>query len=294
MPRGLKTGWEAGCSHGGLHAARRAAWNPGFLTDPNCIAWYRYENSLGLHKDSKGGNDWTNAGASPNGNHKEAATSGHFDKTPGDWMTILDADLDAGFPFKSGDATKIISMAFWIYFKTLNNAEMIPQEWIWAKYRYDWPAGDGAPRFSWRVFVAYEGGIGGDPYLAVNKGYGALGANEEGAYPLLGAARVWLQPARWYHVGITYDDADTDSLNIRLWDDTAKTLVNDGNNATGIWSQNIHVTDTPVWQGARDYDAGIGHTQDRFLDAYVDEFVIFNDVLTNAQIDLIRQGKYKI
>ena len=261
-----------------------------FSSDVNCIALWNYESGS-LTTDSIGGNTLANTGVTANSAHQQGSWSAEFNGVQEDFFKVLDADLAADFPLKDAFDDPVFSMAFWVYFRAFDNADLNPANMIFQKYRYEWPA-DGAPRYSWIVSVPYDGGDPAKPFLFVEKGNGPLGAGTEGAWPISGGSVVYFATDRWYHVAITYDDSDPDSLNIRIWDETAGSIINTSNTATGAWTADMYVGTEPIHIGARELDTGAGYWYKWELDGYLDELVFFNDILTNDEIDQIRQGTY--
>ena len=86
-----------------------------FSGDANCVALWRYESGA-LDVDSIGGNDLTASGIFPTANttdYKEGAGSADFEKGSFQYLRRNDVNLDAGFPLKSGDANKKISVCSW-------------------------------------------------------------------------------------------------------------------------------------------------------------------------------------
>jgi hypothetical protein len=85
----------------------------------------------------------------------------------------------------------------------------------------------------------------------------------------------------WYHVAFTYRDADL-SYHVRIWDATAGVLAYD---VVGTAKGRLAVNSGPVVLGNLPLE-------ERYFDGWLDEVVLFNDILTTAEIDLIRQGAY--
>ena len=111
-------------------------------------------------------------------------------------------------------------------------------------------------------------------YLGYNGGASAENIYDAGS----------LVSGRWYHYGLTFDNADK-SWKIVVWDDTALAKVI---NASGTSTNNISAVTTPLIIGAR-YDANLPIAP---FDGEKDEVVVFKDILTTGEIDQIRQGTY--
>lgn len=88
-----------------------------------------------------------------------------------------------------------------------------------------------------------------------------------------------ISPDTWYHIGVTFDDLDG-SYRIRVWDDNAKEIFGE---ITGNFSNNIYLSDN---------NFSIGDYYNNSMIGYYDEVVIFDDILTDDEIDQIRSGIY--
>ena len=83
-----------------------------FTNDPNCKAIWKLDSGA-LTTDSISTNTLTNTGvAGDTTNHKEGTGCGDWEVTdvPSDYMSIADASLASGFPLKSDDTSKVISV----------------------------------------------------------------------------------------------------------------------------------------------------------------------------------------
>ena len=83
--------------------------------DSSCKAFWRFESG-DITADSKGTNTLTNNGGLTSFADlmKEGSGSLYLPGNSAYYMSILDDDLDDGFPLKSGDTNKVVSLAFWI------------------------------------------------------------------------------------------------------------------------------------------------------------------------------------
>jgi len=97
------------------------------------------------------------------------------------------------------------------------------------------------------------------------------------------SASSYILAGRWYHLGCTYDDG-TKAVRMRLWDDTAQTVVE----TTGTQAQAIYLSTEPLYVGALQSSSVQYHE----FDGLLDEMVLFNDILTADEIDAIRAGTY--
>lgn len=226
-----------------------------FSGDSNCKAVWNMESGA-LTTDSKGTNTLTNSGFSEDTvNYKQGACSGKSVRSESDMMYRSNANLNSGFPLKSGETNYTFSFTFW--FKctvgVINYQNILSLS--------------NANQFSVRVFVC---------------------ANVVAFY-ISSNGTVWTHSFwhdsvivinRWYHVGITYNNSDAGGR-IRIWDDTAQAIL--GVDKTGtLFQPNI---------GTSDFEIGMNST-DQALDGNLDEVVAFNDVLSVAEIDAIRAGTY--
>ena len=227
-----------------------------FSGDTNCIALWRMENGA-LTTDSKGTNTLTNYGVTNStAVYKEGSASSYNDALD-ERLNIVDANLDSGFPFKSGESNTEMSICFW--------------------FRVT-----GFPASADRYIMDK----GGDPtrafYLATKKATSwslRFGITSDGT--------TWEQEIdhgyalvinTWYHVGVTFKNSDK-SYRIRVWDDTAGSLLGE---VTGTATYAI-ATLAGLFE--------IGHNGSA-LGGYKDEVVVFNDILTANEIDAIRAGTY--
>ena len=230
-----------------------------FSSDANCVALYRFESGA-LTVDSKGTNTLT-AVQSPTEelvDFKEGVGCVALDDSnPADLFSITDANLNSGFPCKSGETNKAFSVCCWFKCHDLTASYT---DTICGKQ------GGGAASF-WINVQAL-----GDVHLAV------FGAGwQEYVHATKIAANIW------YHLGVTYDDSDK-SYRIRIWDDNAGAIL--GVDKTGTGTKNMVITADPFMIGSAMTWAA--HS----FDGLIDEVVVFNDILTTDQIDAIRSGTY--
>jgi hypothetical protein len=231
-----------------------------FATDSACKALWKFEDGA-LTTDSKGTNTWSNTGcAADTSNYREGAAS--VDVEAGDTMTIADGSLDAGFPLKNGDTNKKISVCLWI------RPDVLPA--AWAEYSiYE----KGLSSNTTRSFVVSITRVDGGATTRVSM---RIGYNSGGSFEQKIASTPALTANQWYHVGVTFEDSSKAYL-IRVYDYTAATAYT----ASGTTTNNINVaTGVLSLSSAAQYDGR------------VDELVVFNDILSAAEIDQIRGGTY--
>ena len=110
-----------------------------FSSDANCVALWKLDNGAST-TDSKGTNTLTNVNVVTNDavNQQEGDACGDFELDSSQCLTITDANLDAGFPLKNGDATKIISLCAWCYLESLETVDMAGSiSRFWNQFQYD-------------------------------------------------------------------------------------------------------------------------------------------------------------
>jgi hypothetical protein len=231
-----------------------------FAVDPNCVALWRFDEPNML-KDSIGTNTLTNHnGVTTAPLAKQGTASANFERDASQYLSITDAALNPGFPLKSGDTNKKISVCVWV------RMEESIQQFLFAK--------DGLP--GGNSFVLAIQDAAGQRYATIRHGYDN-GNSYEGASLL----SLSLIAGEWYHIAGTYNDADR-SYRIRVYDPVSDTAVE----RTGTFLNTISVTNAEVRIG------GTLPSTVYYADCLMDEMVVFNDILTAAEIDKIRQGTY--
>jgi len=233
-----------------------------FASDPNAVAVWDFEDPSQLGKDSKGGDDTLeNYGVSASDTaFKQGAYGGLFNTGQIDYLSLLNSNLSPAFPLQPGSTTKKISTTFWAQPSRIAN--------------YHWFLGIGAQNNNTRSFAV---GVNPSGQLFVQVGYSGGVLWETKTH-----VGHTLQIGIWYHIGVTYDDA-TRNYRVRVYNDTAGALLFE---ETGTFTNNINTADTLVKVG--DLHASGGG----YYYGHLDEVVVFNDVLTAAEIDKIRQGTY--
>ena len=230
-----------------------------FSTDPRCKALWRFESGA-LTADSKGANTLTahNAPAEDTVDYREGACCVDLETDASQYFSIADGSLDAGFPLKSGDATKKFTLCCWFKLETVPGASQ------WANIYSKW---------LWQTDLTIEIGFTGG-YLRVNWGYSASGGEFWDACPV--------QAGRWYHLAVVIDGVNR-VRQVRLHDATAGTVANYSNTP----SNQLRV-------GAADTTIGALANPGNYLDGKLDEMVIFNDILPDTEIDAIRNGVFPL
>ena len=240
-----------------------------FSNDSSCKALYRFESGA-LATDSKGGNTLTET-ASPaveTTTHKEGSHAADFTVASAQALYIADASLDAGFPLKSGDATKVLLFTGWVRFKSVST-EMV----IFAKH-------DTNGKLTLKLYSVGYGGWG------VGFGY-----NTGNTYQYITFSPVNARAAnKWYHVALAVRDSDKSFL-LRVWDDAAGSYEDC---ATVNYTNALNVEDSALSLGCI---INNGSPNGGYLGGQLDDCAFFNDVLDmganlSTKINAIRAGTY--
>lgn len=224
-----------------------------FSGDPHCVALWKFDNDA---TDSKGGNDLTPVDSPTYDSSVKKEGTHSADLPSGPYFTIADADLDANFPGKNGTSEQSFSICCW-YRKNSNKAGLfVSKLGVSGKWSYRiWQSSSSVIRFQ----IGYNNGE------SVTSLY----------FGTVTVADIW------YHIAAVYNASDN-SMKIRVWDDNAGALLD--SNATETAGGDMTPADAPILIGG---DGG-----DYNIDGYLDEVVIFKDVLTDDEIDDIRAGTY--
>lgn len=235
-----------------------------FSFDANCVGWYRFE-SAALATDSKGLNDLSNDGVvADTTNFKEGAGSGDWEYNDRDGMTRADADLTAAFPLKSGTTNYTFSYTFWFRPETASASYYYMP---WSKDLTAWAGG--------HCVIVQASQVS----LKLTFASGTKTATQAG---------ITITPGQWYFCAVGYDES-TGVMSLYVWDDTASSAIVDKTGTYGPGTYGYPVLSTgPFSIGTNDVD----NTFARPWDGNIDEFVVFNDILTSDERDLIRQGLY--
>jgi hypothetical protein len=239
-----------------------------FTNDPSAKALWRFEPGA-LYTDSIGGNtlsefgdDWTGC--------EEADGAGEYQEGSGalktiysefadlEYLGINDADLDAGFPLADGDTNKVISWAGWVYVVENNAGESTPVYWFEKYHRLT--STKRTMQFGWQE----------------SSGEFRLVVFYDGGSQTIETTGAGLEVGKWYHIGLALDGVAKTYL-IRCYDlteDSAATF-------SGSISNELLITDGPVYIG-------------RFMDARLDEFVVFDELKTAGDFDDMREGVFSL
>lgn len=235
-----------------------------FSADPACVALWRFEPGE-LITDTIGTNTLSlqYTPTSVTSDYQEGA--GCVDLTAGQFV-VADTDLDAGFPLKNGDTNKNFSVAFWM--KAPYGQDSATGGVIYGK-------GGSYGKHSFNVAFLEAAGAGSGN---INVHIGIYGGMN---HDTITSAKI-IERDQWYHVAVTYDDQGTfGTVRIRIYDPSDDSV----HETVDITIESINVSDGDVKIGTYRY-------ANQTYVGLVDELVVFNDVVTPAEIDLIRQGSY--
>jgi len=233
-----------------------------FSGDPNCKALWRFESGA-LTVDDIGSNTLTDentvAESTGAGGYAEGSCAADFEYNNSERFYITDANLDAGYPLKSGDTNKIFSICYWFKVESYNASATY--------YAAAYAKRDATTKLS--IQLAH--------YDPTNKVFGIrVGYGTGGAFQTI-SIFTGINTGQLYHVALVLNDADR-SYAARLWNGSTTS------DASGNYSNYISVTDGQVSIG--------GVPTSQYFDGIIDEMVVFSDELTSDEIDAIRSGMY--
>jgi len=230
----------------------------------DAIALWGFEGQNG--NDSIGGNNLTARGTPDYPAGKVGSYCLDVNDADNESLYRTDANMDAGFPGKSGVGDIDFSLCFWLNKDENGTTEMLIGKWGWT-----------LDRRCWRVHGT--GGGGNGVWFSIADG----GVNED--HVVYGAE---IPVGVWVHIGCTYD-ASENTLSMRIWRADTEAFVDAVTPTATNTSVSVNMSgaDTPFEIGALDD----GDTSYDF-DGSLDEVVIFNRVLSDAEIDAIRSGTF--
>ena len=222
-----------------------------FSTDAEIRAWFRLESGA-LTIDSKGTNTLVNSGGviADTTDYVEGAASGYF---TADTLTITDANLDSGFPLKSGEANK----DFTIILRVRRDVGVI-NSWLVQKYET----------------------AGNKRSTAVNATATAVNfllGYSSGALVEVASHTIALSAEVWYDIAVTYTDSSK-AWRIRIKNESTSAIEE----TTGNFTNNISITTA---------DFVIGGTALGIV-GNIDEVIVSSDAKSAADIDLIFAQNY--
>lgn len=241
-----------------------------FTNDSNCKALWRFENGA-LTTDSKGTNTLTNNNTvvADTVNFKEGAASANLESSSSQYFSITNANLNAGFPLKSNDTNKIISVCCWIRMESYPTSSVGCE--IFAKYNFS----------SQRCIVLGFASGANNGLIVLSIGYNSGTSFESVTHG------TQLSLATFYHITATFNNSGY-SYTLRIKDTNGNTVGTDltGNmtldvngislNTYALQIGCISSSGTPLW----------------FYDGLIDELVVFDDIITATEATQIAQGVY--
>lgn len=227
-----------------------------FSGDSRIKALWRHEDGA-LGTDNKGTNTLTtNSVSSDTSDKKEGGACGNYVKSNSAYQVITDSNLNSGFPFKNGDATKKAFITYWIKLSTVTGSTNFPHYTKWNASKLT-------------IWLGHYGN-----QLRCYWGKGT-------SYDTYSASGLTLQTGRWYHIAWWIDGVNK-ILRCRVYDDSTAT------NYYFDWT----VTNTLT---VADADLELGRetsTPTNLLDGRLDEVVVANDFLSLPEADQIRTGTF--
>ena len=241
-----------------------------FSGDSALQAHHSFESGA-LTTDSSGNSNTLSLVNTPTASatqYKEGSYSALIQRSNLEGFYILDSNLSSAFPLKNGDTNKKISSCGWIYFNTLPTGIVpyISGKWDSTNNKRSLLLLLNTNNY-WQFAIGYNGGNSTESLFL------------DTSAPTTG---------RWYHWAYTLEDNGAGlgcDWKLVVWDDTASSKVV---NTSGTSTNNINIEDGPFVLG-HNYIGGFNN-----VDAYMDENVVFNDILTTGEIDQIRAGTYSV
>lgn len=236
-----------------------------FSSFANCKALWRFEPGA-LATDSISTNTLTTLNnfvqsATDSGYVREGTGSVYFhrDSSYYSWARIADSSLAAGFPFKSGDATKLITITCWV--KPLRPVgDTGSNEYIWAKNTSSY----------------YSIGLSiYNNYFQVHTGYSS-GASQVTSY----VSGTYAYHNTWHFISVAIDGINK-KIDMRIWCEATQKWVRN-------WftvANEVSATTAAFTIGA---DSSASGTYD--ISGWIDEVAVFNCLLTDDTIDQIKRG----
>jgi hypothetical protein len=232
-----------------------------FSSEASVKALWRFESGA-LTTDSKGTNTLTahNTPAEDTTDYKEGACAVALVTADADYFNIPDANLDSGFPFKSGDTTKLMSVC--LHFKgtsfSTSNRHIIGK---WSENG----------KRSWILTVTSSGQL---------RFYYSSDGSTSNYYSML-----TLTANRWYHIGFAVDGVNK-RFYCRLVDESTGTAYY---YYPVFLSTVIAATNSDLQIGCV-YDSS-GNPKE-FLSGKLDEIVVFDRLIAFSEMEKIRLGTY--
>ncbi len=241
-----------------------------FSGDTNCVAVWNFESGA-FTSDSKGSNTLTdnNTVSANTTDYKQGSQAADFESNANESFSVTDTNLDSGFPLKNGDTNKKISVCLWF---RMESAQGTSQRTLVSK----------TDRNGKDSLELYTDVVSGNDEVHFWLGYNN-GASVEDIQMISQASGFWATDT-WYHIGFTYDDS-TKGWTVKLHKEGDTNYTN-----SGTATNNINVEDGDFAIGGICVNGSISTAND--WDGEMDEVVIFKDILTETEIDNIRDGTF--
>jgi len=237
-----------------------------FSGDSSCKALWRFESGA-LTTDSRGNGNTLVADGTPaeSLDAMEGTGSVSLVRTDSDGYHITDANLSSGFPLKNGDTTKKITVCAWVKFTSLpgGHSDIASKADVGGGYEtfrlcaYVW--GSGPANYNFDV---------------------VLGCTETVYQSWHAFDDIGDISGSWHHLGFTYDDS-TRVWQLRWWNGSTAATASD------TATYNISLFAVSDFCVGRVYSG-----ESSYLDGLLDEVVVFNRVLSIAEIDSVRNGTF--
>lgn len=227
-----------------------------FFRHPSCKALWRFESGA-LTADSISTNTLTPTASPPTAdttNFWEGSSSALFTAANDQGYSITDADLANGFPLKSGDTAKKITIAFWylpvsqpasdkiVIGKWQASALSFALDHFGSTFSFGWATSNTNADWTWtNIFNPVTG------------------------HP--------------YHIAIVLDGV-AKTAKLRIYDSVTLAV----NNYTHTYGSALNVSTAPFFIG--------GDTGGNTVDGNLDEVVVFKCLLADGEIDAIRNGTF--
>ena len=238
-----------------------------FTHDPNCVALYRFESGA-LTVDSKENNTLTNnngvAEDTDSADVMEGDCSALFSHSGNTYFSITDANLDSGFPCKSGETNRSFTICARI------KPTLPSSDWIFLNKSTGSPTGN---YHSFRITLFSS-------TKRIGLGLVRDGTNITDYFYNLTA----LDPdgSNEYFIALSHNAVDG-AVRVRILNNS--TGIEIGSDYTGTFEYTLNVSDASFFIGALG-TSGYG------FDGNIDEVVISNDVLSVTEIDQVWAGTY--
>src|SRR5262245_26136601 len=241
-----------------------------FSADPHCLAVYRFENGA-LTTDSKGSNTLVASASSLTADisvFAEGAASAFFVNASTQFFYITDTNLLSTFPLKSGTSNKTISVFTRFRYTSFASDGFLLA--LWAKY-------DNTGE-NWRTMRCTANNTGGTNVIRFS-----LGATDGSTVQHI-IHGTTLSTGTWYSVVCSYQDSDK-GYGLFLRDSSGDPL---GTDLSGTATNNIGLFSADWMIGANSLNTSPASTHD----GNIDEFVVFDDVITAAEATSLAKGTY--